>query len=135
MTNTAKATVVAAVATACLLGMSVRAEDGKEAKGGDAAKAKHPMAEEIFQKMDANSDGTVSKEEFLAFHEARAKDAGREGAPKDMLEKRFTALDTDKDGKLTKEEFQAGGPRRPHGKHGAEGGAAVPPPPPPPAKQ
>lgn len=128
MTRTAKTTVVVTAAAALMLGMSVRAEESKDAKAEPSDK--HPAAEAIFQKMDANSDGFVSKEEFLAFHEARAKESNHQGPPKEMLEKRFAALDTDKDGKVSKEEFLARQPKWGHGKHGADAGAGAPPPPP-----
>jgi Ca2+-binding EF-hand superfamily protein len=44
----------------------------------------------MFEKMDSNSDGFVSKDEYLA-----------------KTEKRFEAMDTNKDGKISKDEFKA----------------------------
>lgn len=66
------------------------AEEGAKKKG-DPAKA--------FAKLDANSDGFLSKEEFLASPQAK-KDA-------DKAEKAFGMKDKDGDGKLSKEEFTA----------------------------
>jgi Ca2+-binding EF-hand superfamily protein len=52
--------------------------------------------EAIFKKMDKNSDGKVTKEEFSAV----AKDAAK-------ADKAFAKLDKDGDGSLTLEEFKA----------------------------
>ena len=49
---------------------------------------------EKFAKADANADGALSKEEFLADVTARATE-------------RFTETDTNKDGKVSKEEMNA----------------------------
>ena len=70
----------------------------------DAAKKgeKKPVdMEAMFKKKDANSDGKVSKEEFLK----GAKDAAKS-------ESQFAAKDKDKDGSLTKEEFTARGGKK-----------------------
>ena len=53
----------------------------------------------VFAKLDANSDGSISKEEFLASPGAK-KDAAK-------AEESFAKKDKDKDGKLSKEEFTA----------------------------
>ena len=60
----------------------------------DKPKAADPEA--MFKKMDKNSDGKVSKEEFSA----KAKDAAK-------ADKAFAKLDKDGDGSLTLEEFKA----------------------------
>jgi Ca2+-binding EF-hand superfamily protein len=65
-------------------------KDGAKKKG-DPAKA--------FAKLDANSDGSLSKEEFMASPQAK-KDSAR-------AEKGFGMKDKNKDGKLSKEEFTA----------------------------
>jgi len=72
---------------------------------GDAKKEK-PKADpaKAFAKLDANSDGSLSKEEFLASPQAK-KDAAK-------AEKAFGGKDKDKDGKLTKEEFSAVGKKK-----------------------
>jgi len=65
-----------------------------------ADEAKKPKADPAaaFGKLDANSDGAVSKEEFCA----KAKDKAKS-------ETAFGKKDKDSDGKLTKEEFMAAG--------------------------
>ncbi len=55
--------------------------------------------EKAFAKMDANSDGSISKEEFMASPQAK-KDAAK-------AEKGFGMKDKDSDGKISKEEFTA----------------------------
>lgn len=70
---------------------------------GDAKKPKADPAK-AFAKLDTNSDGSLSKEEFLASPQAK-KDAAK-------AEKAFGGKDKDKDGKLTKEEFSAPGKKK-----------------------
>ena len=54
-----------------------------------AGKSMHAAMD--FDKLDANKDGSISKDEW----------------PKGWSEKKFDALDTDHDGKLSKAEFEA----------------------------
>ncbi|MBL9185407.1 MAG: EF-hand domain-containing protein [Verrucomicrobiaceae bacterium] len=65
----------------------------------DAGKKKAFNPEAAFKKLDANGDGSISKEEWAASPQAK-KDAAK-------AEKMFGAKDKDKDGKLSKEEFTA----------------------------
>ena len=78
-----------------------------------------PPADEIFSKIDADGDGVVTKDEFVA---ARPDDVSEEQAAAF-----FDRLDSEDSGSITLEQFEAGGPGRHHGSHGAGG----PPPPPP----
>jgi Ca2+-binding EF-hand superfamily protein len=72
---------------------------------GDAKKDKPKMdPAKAFAKMDANSDGSVSKEEFMATPQAK-KDAAK-------AEKGFAGKDKDGDGKITTEEFTAPGKKK-----------------------
>lgn len=82
----------------------------KPAEGGA-----RPNPEEIFKKLDANSDGAISKEEYLA--SPRAKENA------ERAEKSFTSRDKDKDGKLSKEEFTA---RPEGGRNGGDRGGKKP---------
>lgn len=75
------------------LAVSVNAADG------DAAKKKAPNPEAAFKKLDANSDGSISKEEWAASPMAK-KDAAK-------ADKAFAGKDKNKDGSISKEEFTA----------------------------
>lgn len=85
---------IASLLTVLALAAGLNAAEGEKPK----AKAKMDPAK-AFAKLDANSDGSVSKEEFLASPGAK-KDAAK-------AEKGFASKDKDKDGKLSKEEFTA----------------------------
>ncbi|NBX31064.1 EF-hand domain-containing protein, partial [bacterium] len=68
-----------------------------------AAAADKPIdPEKIFKRKDANSDGSLSLDEY----KAGMKDRQLENA-----EKRFKKIDTNSDGKLSLEEFKAGMPK------------------------
>jgi Ca2+-binding EF-hand superfamily protein len=71
--------------------------------GADEAKKDKPKVDpaEAFAKKDTNSDGKLSKEEFMA----KQKDAAK-------AETTFAAKDKDKDGSLSKEEFMAQGKKK-----------------------
>ena len=81
---------VVCAAVACCLAVPAVAADGDK---------KGPNPEKVFQKKDANSDGSLSLEEFKA------------GMPEKALTRadaRFKKLDANSDGKLSLEEFKAG---------------------------
>ena len=78
------------VATSALL-LPARAEEGADNPKPDPAKA--------FAKVDANADGTATKEEFMATPKAQ-KDP-------EKAAKRFTKMDTDTNGSLSLDEFKA----------------------------
>lgn len=84
-------TILSVLALASFTLNAAEGDKKAPAKKGDPAKA--------FAKLDANSDGSLSKEEFLASPQAK-KDT-------EKAEKAFGAKDKDKDGKLSKEEFTA----------------------------
>lgn len=92
------------------------ADDGMMHPGG--------YADRMFEEMDANHDGVVSKQEFDAFHDKRFKelDANHDGKiareemdaahqkmtgqMREQFKKRFEEADANHDGALTKEEAQ-----------------------------
>ena len=55
-------------------------------------------AKKVFNRMDANQDGKVTKEEFMTFYMEYARKA---------REARFNRLDTNGDGKISRKEFMA----------------------------
>lgn len=71
---------------------------------GDAPKKKAFDPEAAFKKLDSNSDGSISKEEWAAGPQAK-KDAAK-------ADKAFAAKDKDKSGSLSKEEFVAQGKKK-----------------------
>ena len=69
-----------------------RPEGGPGGPGGPGGAI---MIDEVFGRMDKNSDGSVDKEEYVAFSQQE-------------IEGRFARADENTDGKLTKEEMKAG---------------------------
>jgi Ca2+-binding EF-hand superfamily protein len=70
-------------------------------------KKANPKVGEIFEKMDADKDGKLSKEEFSKYFEdlmSRLPKGGNKFG--NFSDRIFDRLDGDKDGKLTKEEFE-----------------------------
>lgn len=98
-----------ALALSASLALSAEGDKPKRPGGPEGAR-RNP--EEAFKKLDANGDGSISKDEFKAAPFAQ-KDPER-------AEKGFEHRDKDKDGKLSKEEFTAKPEGRP-GKPGGEG--------------
>ncbi|MCE9518795.1 MAG: EF-hand domain-containing protein [Verrucomicrobia bacterium] len=80
---------------AILLAGAFTINAGDKPKAADKPKADPEAA---FKKKDENSDGKISKEEFVG---------KKDGEAKTKAEASFTAKDTDKDGFLSKEEFTA----------------------------
>ena len=84
---------------------------GPEGKGGRP----HANPEEAFKKLDANSDGEITLDEFKAGPRGQKDPARAEAA--------YKKIDKDGDGKVTLEEFKAGRPQKPGGPGGdAPGG-------------
>jgi Ca2+-binding EF-hand superfamily protein len=93
--------LLALVVTCCLLSATALAEKGEK---GEKGQRKKPDAAKIFQKRDANGDGSLSLDEF------------KTGMPEKAVARadvRFKKLDTSGDGKLSLEEFKAGMQPRP----------------------
>ena len=84
---------------------------GPEGKGGRP----HANPDEAFKKLDANSDGGITLDEFKAGPRGQKDPARAEAA--------YKKIDKDGDGKVTLEEFKTGHPQRPGGPGGdAPGG-------------
>ena len=79
--------------------------------GGPGGPGGRPDPEAMFKKLDSNSDGSVSLEEFKASPRGQ-KDPAR-------AEEGFKKMDKDSDGKLTLDELKSGRPAR--GQGGGEG--------------
>ena len=109
MSKLVRWSVVLAAVAAMVVGLSAYAKEGKK-EGADAKAKPGANAEKIFQKMDSNGDGKVSKEEYTAAQEARAQKSGQalDDKKKAALDKHFTKMDADGDGSLTLDEFKAG---------------------------
>jgi Ca2+-binding EF-hand superfamily protein len=61
-----------------------------------------------FSEIDANKDGNITEEEMKAYHQAqKAKHEQMEKEHAAEEDKRFSEMDTDKDGKISKEEMKA----------------------------
>lgn len=101
-------------------------DEGQKPKGPKGPKRPNP--EEMFKKLDTNSDDSISLDEFKAGPMAQRNP--------DKAEEVFKKLDKDSSGGLSLEEFKKGRPPRPPGGgrgpgKGGEGDGDGPPPPPP----
>lgn len=114
--------LIGAMAIATSLTCAQDAPKGPKKPGKD-----HPAPEEIFKKLDADSSGSVSLEEFKA--SPRAKENPKKA------EEMFKKIDKDGNGELSLEEFKShrpphkpgkGGPGKP-GKPGKPKGEGAPP--------
>ncbi len=76
--------------------------------GGPGGEGKRPNPEEIFKKLDANSDGAISLDEFKAGPRAQQDPA--------KAEEIFKKIDADSNGSVSLEEFKAHRPQ--HGPGG-----------------
>jgi hypothetical protein len=78
---------------------------------------KAPAPAKVFKKLDANTDGAVSLEEFKASPRARKNP--------ERAAKIFAKIDSDSSGSLSLEEFKAHMPEKAPGKGGKKGGRKV----------
>lgn len=74
------------------------------ARADEAQKQRKPNAnpDQMFQKLDANGDGKLSKEEFAKMAERLAQKLGDKA--KEFADRMFERLDANKDGFVSKEE-------------------------------
>ena len=82
------------------------------------------LHQQMFKKLDQNSDGKIDKAEFSA---ARPKDDARQTDATDRLDKMFAQIDTDQDGSITEAESDAFLTKMEEGKKGARPLAGPPP--------
>jgi len=103
----------------CIHTLGIMAIAASLSYGQDApekAEHKRPDPERVFKKLDANTDGSVSLEEFKASPRAQ-KNPEKAGEI-------FKKIDTDSNGSLSLEEFKAHRPQHPPRKHGKKGAPA-----------
>lgn len=80
---------------------TARADEEDTPKKGKFGKNKGIVLDKVFEKLDTNGDGKISKEEFKKFAENSAKGKGGQ-----LGERLFDRLDTNSDGYLSKDEFK-----------------------------
>ncbi len=108
-----KATITLLSAMAIATSLSFGEEPAGPPKG-PGGPGKHPEPEVIFKKLDTNSDGAVSLDEFKAGPRAK-KD------PEKAAEI-FKKIDADSNGSISLEEFKSHRPPPHDGKGGGHGG-------------
>lgn len=107
MDKTMKTVIVMAV-VAVVFGARAFANCGTCEKHEGAAKTVQAKdGGDRFKAIDTDGDGKVSKAEYAAAGEKRAKAANREAPTQEAIDKRFAAADANSDGFLTKEEMAA----------------------------
>ncbi|MFA7429339.1 MAG: hypothetical protein WCZ23_04180 [Rhodospirillaceae bacterium] len=62
---------------------------------------------EMFKAMDANSDGTLTQEEYTNREKSPTWTAYRDARRQERHNERFTGMDTNKDGSISADEFRA----------------------------
>ncbi len=93
--------ILTSIIAVAALSFAVNAADDAKPKKGEGKK---PDPEAMFKKLDSNSDGSISLDEW------KAGPAGKKDAAK--AEEIFKKKDKDGDGKLTKEEAAAHGGKK-----------------------
>ena len=89
--------------TLCLTALLIGCSTSQTFAADDAPKEDKGKGK-VFEKMDTNKDGKISKEEFEKFFGTITKNKLR-GKSGQLTKRLFSLLDTNKDGFLSKEEF------------------------------
>lgn len=97
-----------------LIATSLSFAQNKPKGPGGPGKHPRPAPAEIFAKLDADSDGNVTLEEFKKSPRAQENEA--------KAEEIFTKIDADADGNVTIEEFKAHRPPHARPRKGGKGG-------------
>lgn len=120
-----KLALTAALIGGCTLAIAAYAGHGQQ--GGKGGEGRHHGGGFMFEKMDANKDGTVTKAEITAHVEGRMKesdangdgkitraefDAAQEAKRAAFKEARFKRMDTNGDGQVSEQEFENAKSRR-----------------------
>ena len=100
--------VIITTLSALALASTLAFAEGKPGRSG--GRHGHPNPAEIFKKLDANNDGSISEAEFKAGPRAQKNPA--------KAAEIFKKLDKDNSGAVSLEEFKA---HRPHGGPGCKG--------------
>jgi hypothetical protein len=96
-------TTLSLLAIATTLSIAQEKPPGGPGGSGGPGQGQRPNPEEIFKKLDANSDGAVSLDEFKASKRAQQDPAKAEAA--------FKSMDKNADGQVSLEEFKANRPQ------------------------
>ncbi len=96
---------IIATATSLSFGQPAQGPGGPEGQRGP--KGQRPAPEEVFAKLDADSSGSISLDEFKA--------GPRAAENPEKAAEIFAKIDADSDGSVTLEEFKAHRPERPRG--------------------
>ena len=82
----------------------IQEQHGTDAATTANAGVTRPSADDIFAKLDADGNGSISKDEFTAALQNRTHHSGGNG---DRAARLFDKIDTDGDGSISKDENQA----------------------------
>lgn len=92
--------VLAVVLALAFCGSSMAQDEKKKGKGN------RETVEETFKKIDANSDGKVTKEELEKWVKGNDRMAKRAEEDPEFVNKMFASMDTNKDGSVSLEEYK-----------------------------
>lgn len=91
-----------ALSTVVSFAATLTGEEKKEAKPKPKGEA---LSGKMLEKMDANGDGKVSKDEFKKFFQERLKDKDKGDKATEFMTRIFDKADTNADGYIDRDEF------------------------------